>query len=132
MRIILWVLIRLMFHSNLISLVFVYIIVVILFVLAFLANSSRIAPLLFLLLFNRRILVFLIFCILLYNSKFHSSSFHLTISLFMPFIIVNLVRPITIPLISQMFNFYPYLSLILPSSILFLMSISNLELTLRS
>ena len=130
--IILWIVVRLLFHSNLISVVFVYILSVIIIVISFIINNSGITPLLFLLLFNRRILIFLIFCVLLYNSKFHSNLFHLIISFILPLTVIEIINPIFIPNISHMFNFFSFIHLVIPSVILFLMSVSNIEITLRS
>ena len=94
---------------------------------------SGITPYLVIILFSRRIIVFLLFCSLLFNSKVSFSPIHYLIIAFIYTLLVWNISPIFLPIISFNFTKAYALSLVAsPTILLLIISVRNLEVALRS
>merc|ERR1712119_38387 len=122
----------LILRSDFLSIIFLYFITVIYCVLSSTIRRRRISPYLFILLFSRRILIFLLFCSLLYNNKVYFNSVYVILRLVLPMFLLGNLSPLHIPILSYSFNFQPLHLLIIPSILLFIISIRNIEVALRN
>nr|BCM73314.1 NADH dehydrogenase subunit 6 [Salpa younti] len=112
--------------------IFMYFMLVVYFVMSCVLGGGGISPYMFLLLFSGGMLVFLLFCSLLNNNKifFHTTTF--LYGLIMPVFLLVCLNPLHVPILSFSFNFNPLHLLTVPSILLFIMSIGNLEVALRN
>lgn len=119
-------------NADFLSLIILYFITISFFVISRVIGRGRITPYLFLLLFSGRIIVFLLFCSLLYNNKINYNFFHYTILISFILIIIWFINPLYTSIINFNFNYYSFIILIIPSLLLFVISVRNLEVALRS
>ena len=119
-------------NADFLSLIILYFITISVYIISRLIGRGRITPYLFLLLFSRRIIVFLLFCSLLYNNKISYNFFHYTILFCIIRMIIWFINPIYMSIINFNFNYYSFITLIIPSLLLFVISVRNLEVALRS
>merc|ERR1712200_305885 len=94
-------------------------------------GSSSVTPLVLFLLLTRRIMVFILFCALLFNSKIHFSSVNF-ISLIVPMVVSILLNPTYFVNLSYRFISYPTLLFFTPSVILVMCSVRNLNVAQRT
>lgn len=119
-------------NADFLSLIILYFITTSFFIISRIIGRGRITPFLFLLLFSRRIIVFLLFCSLLYNNKINYNFFHYIMLLSFILLILWFINPLYTSIINFNFNYYSFIILITPSLFLFVMSVRNLEVALRS
>nr|BBB04271.1 NADH dehydrogenase subunit 6 [Salpa thompsoni] len=122
----------LMLGSDFLSMIFLYFMTVIYCVLSSTIGGGGISPYLFMLLFSGGMLVFLLFCSLLYNNKVYFNSIYIMIGLILPMFLLGNLSPLHIPILSFSFSFQPLHLLIIPSILLFIMSVGNMEVALRN
>nr|BBB04283.1 NADH dehydrogenase subunit 6 [Salpa fusiformis] len=122
----------LMLGSDFLSMIFLYFMTVIYCVLSSTIGGGGISPYLFMLLFSGGMLIFLLFCSLLYNNKVYFNSVYVMLGLVLPMFLLGNLSPLHIPILSYSFNFQPLQLLIIPSILLFIMSIGNIEVALRN
>lgn len=118
------------FNPSYLSLIILYFMVVVVHVISFTTTRARLSSLLYLLLFSRRMLVFLIFCSLLIECKLNfKSSLLLMLSIPRLQIITNPMHSFVltnaiVPSLSM--------SLLIPSFLLILFSVRNIEMSFRN
>ena len=119
--------------SDFLFLIIWYFRLVLICTVASILAGSRITPYLVIILFSRRIMVFLLFCSLLFNSKVSFSPIHYLIIAFVYTLLVWNISPIFLPIISFNFTKIYAISLVaFPTVLLLVMSVRNLEVALRS
>ena len=95
-------------------------------------RSSSVTPLLIFLLLTRRIIVFMLFCALLFNSKLQLYASDFTVFFSIPLLITLRINPVNITNLSYRFVNNPLVILILPSLILVICSVRNLNVAQRT
>ncbi len=119
--------------SDFLFLIIWYFRLVLICTVASILARSRITPYLIIMLFSRGIMVFLLFCSLLFNSKVSFSPIHYLIMAFIYTLLVWNISPIFLPIMSFNFTKAYALSLVAsPTVLLLVMSVRNLEVALRS
>lgn len=95
-------------------------------------RSSSVTPLLMFLLLTRGIMVFILFCALLFNSKLQLYASDFTLFISIPLLITLRINPVNITNLSYRFVNNPLLILIVPSLILVVCSVRNLNVAQRT
>ena len=95
-------------------------------------GSSSVTPLVLFLLLTRRIIVFILFCALLFNSKIHFNSVNFVPFLIVPIVVSLLLNPTYFVNLSYRFTDYPALLFFIPSVILIVCSVRNLNVAQRT
>ena len=95
-------------------------------------GSSSVTPLVLFLLLTRRIIVFILFCALLFNSKIHFNSVNFVPFLIVPIVVSLLLNPTYFVNLSYRFTDYPALLFFTPSVILIVCSVRNLNVAQRT
>ena len=95
-------------------------------------RSSSVTPLVLFLLLTRRIMVFILFCALLFNSKIHFSSVNFIPFLIVPIVVSLLLNPTYFVNLSYGFISHPTLLFFTPSVILVVCSVRNLNVAQRT
>lgn len=114
------------------STIFIYFTTTTYYTLSGVLRISGAAPYLLLLLLSRGILVFLLFCSLLYNNKIYFDAVYLVLSWVVPAYMCISLGPVAVPFIRFTFNFNPAQLLTVPSAMLFIISARNLLVTFRN
>ena len=124
-------LIIVLLRVDFVSVIILYFSTVFYFCLCGILGRSAISPFMLGLLFSGRMLVFLLFCSLLLNSKASFKWLHSVLIFILPSVIMWSVHPIQLQILSYAYSFECLLILITPTILLVIMSILNLEVTLR-
>lgn len=114
-----------------VSVIMLYFSTVFYFCLSRILRRSAVSPFILGLLFSRRILVFLLFCSLLLNSKASFKWMHSILMFALPSIIIWCIHPIQIQTLSYAYSYECLIILAVPTALLVVMSLINLEVTLR-
>lgn len=117
--------------ADFVSVVMLYFSAVFFFCLCRILARSGISPFMLRLLFSRGMLVFLLFCSLLLNSKASFSWLHCLMAFFLPSMIMWSVHPVYIQALSYAYIYECLSILLVPTLLLVTMSLLNLEVTLR-
>lgn len=112
--------------------IFMYFSLTVVVALMGVVGSSSVTPLVLFLLLTRRIIVFILFCALLFNSKMHFSSVNFIPSLIVPMVVSLLLNPTYFVNLSYRFISYPTLLFFTPSVILVMCSVRNLNVAQRT
>ena len=112
--------------------IFMYFSLTVVVALIRVVRSSSVTPLVLFLLLTRRIIVFILFCALLFNSKMHFSSVNFIPSLIVPMVVSLLLNPTYFVNLSYRFISYPTLLFFTPSVILVMCSVRNLNVAQRT
>lgn len=95
-------------------------------------RSSSVTPLVLFLLLTGRIIVFMLFCALLFNSKIHFNSVNFIPFLLIPIVVSLSLNPTYFLNLSYRFINYPTLLFFTPSVILVMCSVRNLNVAQRT
>ena len=112
--------------------IFMYFSLTVVVALMGVVGSSSVTPLVLFLLLTRRIMVFILFCALLFNSKIHFSSVNFISFLIVPMVVSILLNPTYFVNLSYGFISYPTLLFFTPSVILVICSVRNLNVAQRT
>jgi len=112
--------------------IFMYFSLTVVVALMGVVGSSSVTPLVLFLLLTRRIMVFILFCALLFNSKIHFSSVNFISFLIVPMVVSILLNPTYFVNLSYRFISYPTLLFFTPSVILVMCSVRNLNVAQRT
>lgn len=112
--------------------IFMYFSLTVVVALMGVVGSSSVTPLVLFLLLTRRIMVFILFCALLFNSKIHFSSVNFISFLIVPMVVSILLNPTYFVNLSYGFISYPTLLFFTPSVILVMCSVRNLNVAQRT
>lgn len=112
--------------------IFMYFSLTVVVALIRVVRSSSVTPLVLFLLLTRRIIVFILFCALLFNSKMHFSSVNFIPFLIVPMVVSLLLNPTYFVNLSYRFISYPTLLFFTPSVILVMCSVRNLNVAQRT
>ena len=112
--------------------IFMYFSLTVVVALMGVVGSSSVTPLVLFLLLTRRIMVFILFCALLFNSKIHFSSVNFISFLIVPMVVSILLNPTYFVNLSYGFISYPTLQFFTPSVILVMCSVRNLNVAQRT
>jgi hypothetical protein len=112
--------------------IFIYFALTVTVALIGVIRSSSITPLVLFLLLTRRIIVFILFCALLFNSKMHFNSINFIPFLIIPIIVTLLLNPTYFTNLSYRFVNHPALIFFTPSVILVVCSVRNLNVAQRT
>ena len=112
--------------------IFMYFSLTVVVALMGVVGSSSVTPLVLFLLLTRRIMVFILFCALLFNSKIHFSSVNFISFLIVPMVVSILLNPTYFVNLSYRFISYPTLLFFTPSVILVICSVRNLNVAQRT
>jgi len=112
--------------------IFIYFSITVTVALMRVIGSSSVTPLVLFLLLTRRIIVFILFCALLFNSKIHFNSVDFIPFLIIPMVVSLILNPTYFANLSYRFTSYPALIFTIPSIILVVCSVRNLNVAQRT
>ena len=95
-------------------------------------RSSSVTPLVLFLLLTRRMIVFILFCALLFNSKMQFNSVDFIPFLLIPILVALLLNPTYFVNLSYRFTKHPALMFFTPSLMLVVCSVRNLNVAQRT